>query len=106
MDAPQSLKPDEVYGLVAYIYNLNGLVPDDIRMNAQTLSTIAMPNRDAFVRDDRPDTHAERCMSDCKPIGTVADAANAPSASKDSAAGGGTGNQVIMGDPKTATPGQ
>jgi cytochrome c len=33
-----------------------------------------MPNRDAFIVDDRPDTKAERCMTDCQPIGTVADA--------------------------------
>lgn len=75
MDAPQSLSADEVYAVAAYIYNLNGLVPDDFKMNAQTMAKIEMPNRNAFIRDDRPDTKAERCMTDCKPIGTVADAA-------------------------------
>jgi mono/diheme cytochrome c family protein len=75
MDAPQSLTNDEVYAVAAYIYNLNGLVPDDFKMNAETMPKIEMPNRNAFIKDDRPDTKAERCMSDCKPIGTVADAA-------------------------------
>lgn len=73
MDSPMSLTNDEVYSLAAYIYNLNGLVPDDVKMNAQTLSAIEMPNKDAFMVDDRPDAQAERCMADCKPIGTVAD---------------------------------
>jgi mono/diheme cytochrome c family protein len=73
MDAPQSLRADEVYAVSAYLYNLNGLVPEDFKMNAETMPKIAMPNRDAFIRDDRPDTKAERCMTDCKPIGTVAD---------------------------------
>ena len=75
MDAPQSLTADEVYAVAAYIYNLNGLVPDDFKMNAQSMAKIEMPNRNAFIVDDRPDTKAERCMTDCKPIGTVADAA-------------------------------
>ncbi len=82
LDAPQSLTSDEVYAVAAYIYNLNGLVPDDFKMNAQTMARIEMPNRGAFVTDNRPDTHAERCMSDCKPIGTVADAAKPAAAPK------------------------
>lgn len=75
MDAPQSLTADEAYAVAACIYNLNGLVPDDFKMNAETMAEIEMPNRNAFIRDERPDTRAERCMADCKPIGTVADAA-------------------------------
>lgn len=112
MDAPQSLTSDEVYAVSAYIYNLNGLVPEDFKMNAETMPKIAMPNRDGFIRDDRPDTRAERCMADCKPIGTVADAAKpagvAPPAASPpagAASSGGTGGQVNMGDPKAQTPG-
>ncbi|AWI88069.1 cytochrome C [Methylobacterium sp. DM1] len=55
MNAPQSLKPDEVYALVAYVLNLNGLVPDDAVMDAATLPKVTMPNRDGFVPDPRPD---------------------------------------------------
>lgn len=65
MTAPQSLNNDQVYALVAYIYNLNGLVPADAVMDAKSLSAIEMPNRNGFIRDDRPDTHAARCMSNC-----------------------------------------
>lgn len=55
MNAPQSLAPDEVYALVAYLLNLNGLVPDDATMDAGTLPRVRMPNRDGFVPDPRPD---------------------------------------------------
>jgi S-disulfanyl-L-cysteine oxidoreductase SoxD len=54
-DQPGKLKPPEVYALVAYILNLNGIVgPNDI-MDAKSLPKIKMPNRDGFVADPRPD---------------------------------------------------
>jgi cytochrome c len=65
MDAPQSLSNDQVYALAAYILNLNGLVPEDAVMDAATLPKLSMPNRGGFIRDDRPDTSAKRCMSNC-----------------------------------------
>ena len=68
MTAPQSLTNDEVYALTAYIYNLNGLVPDDGVLDAASLTAIKMPNRDGFIVDDRPDTKAVRCMENCPPI--------------------------------------
>ncbi len=74
LDAPQSLEPDQVYAVSAYILNLNGLVADDFIADAASLTAVQMPNRDAFVVDSRPDVSAERCMSSCAPIGTVADA--------------------------------
>lgn len=55
MNAPQSLTPDEVYAVVGYVLNLNGLVPDDAVMDAETLRAVRMPNRDGFVPDPRPD---------------------------------------------------
>ena len=99
MDAPQSLTNDEVYAVAAYIYHLNGLIPEDFKMNATTMPTIKMPNQGNFIPDDRPDVRAERCMSGCKPIGTVADAKNAPRGEAGPVAGsGGVGGQVIMGN--------
>jgi cytochrome c len=65
MDAPQSLSNDQVYALTAYILNLNGLVAGDAVMDAQSLPKIMMPNRDGFIQDDRPDTRATRCMTNC-----------------------------------------
>jgi cytochrome c len=49
------LKPEEVYAVVAYILNLNGIIGEDVVMNAGTLPTVKMPNRDGFVADPRPD---------------------------------------------------
>ena len=43
MTAPQSLTNDQVYGLAAYIPNLNGLLPDDAVMDAASLPKVAMP---------------------------------------------------------------
>ena len=68
MNAPQSLSNDQVYAVSGYILHLNGLVPADAVMNAGTLAAVQMPNRNGFVVDDRPDTRAVRCMSDCLPI--------------------------------------
>jgi S-disulfanyl-L-cysteine oxidoreductase SoxD len=54
-DSPGTLKPPEVYALVAYILNLNGIVGPDNVMDAKSLPKIKMPNRDGFVADPRPD---------------------------------------------------
>lgn len=68
MDNPESLTNDEVYAISAYLLHLNELVPADAVMDAKTLPAVKMPNRDGFIVDDRPDTKAERCMTDCTPI--------------------------------------
>jgi S-disulfanyl-L-cysteine oxidoreductase SoxD len=65
MTAPQSLTNDQVYALSAYILNLNGLVQDNAIMDADSLTKVAMPNRNNFIVDDRPDTKAKRCMTNC-----------------------------------------
>lgn len=65
MNAPQSLTNDQTYALAAYILNLNGLVPESAVMDADSLRKLAMPNRDGFILDDRPDTAAKRCMTNC-----------------------------------------
>jgi mono/diheme cytochrome c family protein len=65
MTAPQSLTNNQVYALAAYILNLNGLVPDDAVMDAESLTKVRMPNRNGFIADDRPDTSAKRCMTNC-----------------------------------------
>jgi hypothetical protein len=35
-------------------------------MEAASLSTLAMPNRDGFVLEARPDTENNACMSNCR----------------------------------------
>jgi cytochrome c len=66
MDRPQTLTANEVYAVSAYLLNLNGLVPADAVMDAQSMPKVQMPNRDAFLIDDRPDAQAVRCMTNCK----------------------------------------
>jgi cytochrome c len=45
---PQSLTPDELYGLSAYLLFLNGVIGETDEMNAATLPQVKMPNRDSF----------------------------------------------------------
>jgi cytochrome c len=55
-DNPQSLAPDEVYALCAYLLFLNGIVPEDAVMDAQSLPLVVMPNHAGFTSPDpRPD---------------------------------------------------
>jgi cytochrome c5 len=65
MDKPLSLTANEVYAVSAYILNLNGLVPADAVMDPTSMPKVQMPNRNGFILDDRPDTHAVRCMKNC-----------------------------------------
>jgi S-disulfanyl-L-cysteine oxidoreductase SoxD len=46
---PQSLTDDEVYGLVAYLLSIDGIVAADARLDEASLSRVRMPNRDGFV---------------------------------------------------------
>lgn len=55
LNAPQSLTPDEVYAVVAWLLHQNGIIPADAAIDAQTLPTVKMPNREGFVSDPRPD---------------------------------------------------
>jgi cytochrome c len=49
----KSLTNDEVYAVVAYILQLNGIIGENDPMNAQTLPKVRMPNRDGFVTFSR-----------------------------------------------------
>jgi cytochrome c len=53
-DQPGLLKPPEVYAVVAYILNLNGIIGNEQVMDAQSLPKVKMPNREGFVPDPRP----------------------------------------------------
>jgi mono/diheme cytochrome c family protein len=55
-NAPQSLRPTEVYAVTAYLLHLNGIVSADAVLDAHSLPAVRMPNRDGFVGDPRPDT--------------------------------------------------
>jgi cytochrome c len=47
--APQSLSPDQVYAVTAYVLRLNGVVSGDTVLDQASLPKIRMPNRDGFV---------------------------------------------------------
>jgi len=65
MDKPLTLTANEIYAISAYILHLNGLVPADAVMDQTSMPKVQMPNRNGFILDDRPDTHATRCMRNC-----------------------------------------
>ena len=64
--APQSLSNDEYYAITAYVLFLNELIGEEDKVDAASLSTLAMPNRDGFVLEARPDTENNACMSNCR----------------------------------------
>src|SRR5262245_6208410 len=51
---PLSLSNDELYAVTAYVLNINGVIGEDVAMNAQSLPQVKMPNRDGFVSDWPP----------------------------------------------------
>lgn len=72
----QSLSPDQVYALTAYVLALNEIVAEDAVLDAHTLPAVRMPNRDGFVVAKGPDIKAAACMHDCAvPVKVVGRAA-------------------------------
>ncbi len=66
----QSLTPDEVYGIIAYLLNMNNMVDAEFELSNGNFASIAMPNADNFFDDPRPDTanikDGPPCMEACK----------------------------------------
>lgn len=66
----QSLTPDEVYAITAYLLYMNDLVEDDFVLSDQTFSQVRLPNQMNFYMDDRADspvfTNRDACMENCK----------------------------------------
>ena len=52
--APGSLSNDDVYALTAYVLHLNEIIGEAEQMNARTLPSVSMPNRDNFIWDFQP----------------------------------------------------
>lgn len=70
--APQSLTPDEVYAVTAYVLNLGDVLPADAVLDEKSILAVRMPNRDGFTtqhgfmrRDGKPDVQAKACMEHC-----------------------------------------
>lgn len=83
--APKSLKPDEVYAILAYLLNLAEIVPADYELSDQNIGEVQarMPNRNGVTTEHgmwpgasaakggignggKPDTRNVACMKDCK----------------------------------------
>jgi len=47
--APGTLSVDETYAVSAYILSLNGILPEDGKLDKASLPKIEMPNRDGFI---------------------------------------------------------
>jgi hypothetical protein len=66
----QSLEPDQVYAITAYILYLNYLMEEDGELSRENFTDITMPNEENFFMDPRPDVptlaQGEPCMTDCK----------------------------------------
>ncbi len=67
----QSLEPDEVYAMVAYILYSNDLVDEDFVLSDANFNDVVLPNVDGFIVDDRIETEhslwvGEPCMTNCK----------------------------------------
>ena len=67
----QSLTPDEVYAITAYLLYSNAIVEDDFVLSKENFTEVEMPNEDGFFMDDReegevPAFTREVCMEDCK----------------------------------------
>lgn len=66
-DKPQSLAPDEVYAVTAFLLHLNGIVDANASLDAKSLPKVTMPNHKGFTSvDPRPDdVKGTRCMQNC-----------------------------------------
>jgi cytochrome c len=47
-----TLKPDEVYALVAFLLYKNGVIQETDVLDAQSLPKVKMPNRDGYAIPD------------------------------------------------------
>jgi len=78
--SPKSLKPDEVYAILAYLLNLSNVVPADFELSDENIAEVQklMPNRNGMTTDHgmwpgkgmgnggKPDVKNTACMKDCK----------------------------------------
>uniref|UniRef100_Q47BB8 Sulfur dehydrogenase subunit SoxD n=1 Tax=Dechloromonas aromatica (strain RCB) TaxID=159087 RepID=Q47BB8_DECAR len=84
--APKSLKPDDVYAILAYLLNLQEIVPADFELSDRNIADVQklLPNRNGMTTDHGlwpgasakkggignggiPDVKNVACMKNCKP---------------------------------------
>jgi S-disulfanyl-L-cysteine oxidoreductase SoxD len=67
----QSLEPDEVYAITAYLLYNNDLVDEDFVLSKENFTEVVLPNAEGFFLDNRDDVELtkfirEPCMENCK----------------------------------------
>ncbi|MEM7496634.1 MAG: cytochrome c [Pseudomonadota bacterium] len=67
----QSLAPDDVYAITAYLLYMNDVVTDDeFVLSHENFAELSLPNEENFVEDPRPDipniAGGAPCMTGCK----------------------------------------
>jgi len=55
----QTLKPDEVYSIVAFLLNKNGVIKEDEVMNQTSLPKVVMPNAKGWALPPEPWKHGQ-----------------------------------------------
>ncbi len=89
----QSLEPDQVYAITAYILYLNYLMDYEDSLSHENFTDIAMPNEGNFFMDPRPDVPTlaagEPCMTDCKDSVEILNRARILDVTPDEAEGAG-----------------
>lgn len=78
----QSLSADETYAIVAFLLNMNNIVPDDFVLSKENFGKVKLPNAEGFYDDDRETAekafwNKQVCMTDCKKQVTVLNKARA-----------------------------
>ena len=102
----QSLSPDEVYAITAYLLYSNDLVDDEFELSHENFAEVRLPNEDNFFMDDRAEspifTNREACMSDCKPDVTITMRARVLDVTPDEDAEDGVGTAATSEDTQVA----
>jgi cytochrome c2 len=68
----QSLEPDEIYAITAYLLYMNDIVEDDFTLSNENFLDVEMPNANNFYMDDRAEIElpiflsSGVCMENCK----------------------------------------
>jgi cytochrome c len=67
----QSLAPDDVYAVTAFLLFLNDVVDENFTLTRENFTAIRLPNADGFYNDNRETAERhfwgrEPCMSNCK----------------------------------------
>ena len=105
----QSLEPDEVYAITAYLLYMNDVVTDDdFVLSNENFSDIVMPNVDAFYDDDREQSpiflNRDACMSDCKDSVEITARAQVLDVTPEETAASAEAESMEMASDETAEP--